>query len=74
MLMERIDNTIKESIDTISKPRPTWMTKEQSDIYYEDIERLKMKMECYKELKELPYHIMIEYGETDFEIDNSNKL
>lgn len=74
MLIERIDNTITESINTISKPRPTGMTKEETDIYYEDLERVKMRMDCYKELKELPYVIMSEYWETEFVIDNSNKV
>lgn len=74
MLIERIDNTIEESIQTISKPRPTGMSKEDTDIYYDDIERVKIKIECYNELKELPYIIMKEYGETEFVVDNSNKV
>ena len=74
MLMERIDSTIDESLQTIAKPRPLWMNKEQTDIYYEDIEKIKMKIECYRELKTLPHQIMREYWETEFTIDNSDKV
>jgi len=74
MLMDRIDNTIDESIQTIAKPRPLWMTQEETNIYYEDLEKVKMKIECYRELKVLPYQIMREYGETEFTVDNSSQV
>jgi len=50
------------------------MNKEQTDVYYEDLEKIKMKIECYEELKTLPYVIMREYGETEFTVDNSSQL
>lgn len=74
MLMERVDVIIKECSDIILKPRPTGMSEEETKTYYDDIERLKMRAECYGELKELPYVIMKEYWETEFTIDNSNKV
>jgi hypothetical protein len=74
MLMERIDNTIDESMQMLSRPRPLWLTKEEVEIYYEDLEKIKMKIDCYKELKVLPYQIMREYGETEFTVDNSSQV
>ena len=50
------------------------MTQEETNIYYEDLEKVKMKIECYRELKVLPYQIMREYGETEFTVDNSSQV
>ena len=71
-LIKRIDETIKQSTKDLRKPLPLWLSNEQKQIRYDDLERIKMKLECYEELKQLPYTIMSEYWEEFFNVDMSD--
>ena len=74
LLVEYIDKQIKEARDNIEKPIPLWLSDEQTKIWYADIERIKLKTQLRKELKELPYEILREYWETEFEVDMSKEV
>jgi hypothetical protein len=50
------------------------MTLEQKQVYYDDLEKIKMKIDSYRELKKLPETMMLEYGEYEFSLDNSKQV
>ena len=74
LLIDRINNTIEHTRDIVMSPKPLWMSEKKEHTYYSDLEALKIKAECYEELKKLPELICSEFGESEFEVDNSDKV
>jgi hypothetical protein len=74
MLVERIEKEIGDRDSKVMKLRPIGLSNEELMTYYNDMELVKMKIDTYKRLLELPEAIMREYGYTDFTVDNSNRL
>lgn len=74
MMVERLSGTIVNSQKTINKPLPLWLTKEQKETYYDDMERIKIKIEVYEKLLQLPHIMMEEYGESEFRVNMSDNV
>ena len=74
LLIDRIDNTINNSILEISKPMPLWLTDEQEKIYHNDMEKIKFKIQCYRELKELPELLIREYQNDTIMVNYNEKV
>lgn len=74
ILIKYIDWQISEARDSLEKPIPLWLTDEQIKIRYADLEKIKLKIQLRKELRDLPYEILKEYWETEFEVDMSNEV
>jgi len=74
MLMERLNNTIISSEKTLKQSMPLWLSKEEKETYYDDMERIKLKINAYEELIALPEQMIQEYSNTDFITNYSNGL
>lgn len=74
MLVERLNTTISDSEKIIRATMPLWLSIEQKMVYMDDMEKIKIKINAYGELLQLPYDIMKEYWETEFTIDKSEEV
>lgn len=74
MVKERMESDIKQINESCRMPRPLWLTAEQSLVRYQDLEQLKQKATAYEYALTLPYIIMQEYWETEFEVNRSKEV
>lgn len=65
---------IKEINESCMLPKPLWLNAEQTAIWYDDLEKLKHKVNAYEHALNLPYIIMQEYGEDYFDVDKSKEV
>lgn len=74
LCMDRIDSTIRDIQELVMQDIPAWITQEEELIRYKWQEKKKLLAKCYMELKELPYVLMREYGESSFDVDRSTEV
>jgi len=74
MLVERFETEIKRWEETVNKPRPIWLSKEDILVYADDMELIKIKTAAYKEILELPFVMLKEYGNEDFRVQYTKQV
>ena len=74
MILGRMSGTILSSEKILKQSMPLWLTKEQKETYYDDMERIKLKINAYEELMALPEQMIQEYSNDDFRTNYSNGL